>query len=70
MLKKQLNNVTTHPIGAVVGAAAGYYIGKKVAHLHTWGLGAAVVVGVLAGAFANSKLVAAKSVPTADTVKA
>jgi len=70
MIKKTVTTVKSNPIGAIVGAAVVFFAAKKLAKLdNKIALVAAIVVGGVAGSYAQSKFAAKKSVPTAETVK-
>lgn len=59
-----------NPVGAIAGAALAFYAGKKFGKVENkWALAGIAVVGAFAGAFAQSKIKAKSSTPTAETVK-
>ena len=69
-IKNQVTKVTSNLIGSAIGGVAVFYGAKKYAKVHNvWGLTALTLVGVLAGAWGQSKIKAAKSQPTSTTVK-
>jgi len=65
------NAVKNNAIGAVVGGVAGFYVAKKRFNVtHKWHLALATAVGVAVGVFAQGKIAAKSSVPTAGTINA
>ncbi len=50
-------NIKSNPIGAIVGGAALFFAGKKLMKVHNkYALAGLVIVGVVAGAIAQSKM--------------
>jgi F0F1-type ATP synthase assembly protein I len=69
VIKNQISKVTSNAIGSVVGGVATYYIAKKHFHVEkTWMLVGLSIVGIIAGATAQS-VIFHKGAPTAATVK-
>lgn len=63
-LKKVANSLKNSPIGAILGAVAGYYAIKKFTSVsNKWAVGALVVVGAVIGAAAEYKIKAATVKP-------
>ena len=68
-IKSEATKVTSNPIGAIVGGAAFFYGAKKMGKVHNvWALIGITTVGVLVGAWGQSKLKAKTSVPNATLV--
>jgi hypothetical protein len=70
MFQKQMTLVTSNPIGAIAGGAAGFYAAKKMGNVtNMWLLAGITVVGVIVGANAQSMMKAKAGAPTAAQVK-
>lgn len=70
-IRENVAKIKNNPIGAVVGGVAFFYGAKKFAKVENkWALAGIAVVGVVVGAFVQSKMKAAQSVPTASTATA
>jgi len=69
-IKTTIAKVTNNPMGALIGAGAGYMVAKKVAKMDKWYyLAGAVLLGAIAGGMVQSRMKAKASVPTASNVK-
>jgi len=68
-MKEQITKVTSNPIGAIAGAAAGYFAAKKWGGGNKWVYVGATVVGIFVGATIQAKIKAKAGAPTAATIK-
>jgi hypothetical protein len=69
-MNKVISTIKANPIGAIVGGVALFYAAKKFGGVSKkLALGAIAVVGVFAGAKAQSVIISKKGAPTAATVK-
>lgn len=55
-MKEQMNKLTGNPIGAVAGAAAGWFGAPKIGVHNTWAKVAVAVAGAFVGAMVQSKM--------------
>jgi len=68
-MKNVVSKVTSNPIGAVAGAAAGFFGAKKLGGIHNmWALAGAAIAGAVGGAYMQSAIKAEKGAPTAASV--
>ena len=69
-VKTTVGKLKSNIIGALDGAGAGYYAGKKFGKIENkWALIAVTITGAVVGAMVQSKMAAKISVPTSATVK-
>ena len=69
-MKKTISKVTSNPVGAALGGITVFWAAKKFGGVkNMWLLGAAAVVGVVAGANVQAMVGAKASAPTATVVK-
>jgi hypothetical protein len=69
-MNKTISNVTSNPMGAVVGGIAVFYGAKKFAGVsNTYVLIGATILGVLGGAMVQKSMKASASKPSATTTK-
>ena len=69
-MNKTITNVTSNPMGAVIGGIAVFYGAKKFANVsNMYVLLGATVLGVIGGAMVQKSMKASSSKPTATTTK-
>lgn len=69
-IKEGVAKVTNNAIGALAGAGIAFFAAKKFGKVQNkWALAGITIVGIFAGALAQSKIKASKSKPNAATVK-